>query len=47
MQTTSRRDPCLGKPYAEMTRNQKIRFVAKLALCILTFGFAFPAVMSD
>ena len=33
--------------YAEMTRNQKIRFVTRLALCILTFGFAFPSVMSD
>ena len=47
METTRRRDPMLGKPFAEMTRNQKLRFVAKLALCILTFGFAFPNVMGD
>jgi len=43
----ARRDPNLGKPYAEMTRRQKLRFVGKLFLCILTFGFAFPNVMSD
>ena len=36
-----------GTPYAQMSRAKKLRFVAKLALCILTFGFAFPNVMFD
>jgi len=26
---------------------QKLRFILKLAICILTFGIAFPNVMSD
>ena len=34
-------------PYAQMSAAQKIRFVLKLAVCILTFGFVFPNVMSD
>ena len=37
----------LGKPYAEMTGNQKVRFFVRLVLCIATLGFAFPNVMSD
>ena len=36
-----------GTPYAQMSRGRKLRFVAKLALCILTFGFAFPNIMFD
>lgn len=34
-------------PYAQMSTKQKIRFVLKLAICILTFGFVFPNVMGD
>ena len=34
-------------PYAEMTGSQKLRFVAKLAICILTFGFVFPNIMGE
>ena len=34
-------------PYAQMSAAQKVRFVLKLAVCILTFGFVFPNVMSD
>ena len=34
-------------PYGQMTRKQKFRFVLKLAVCILTFGFVFPNVMGD
>jgi hypothetical protein len=41
------RDPHLGKPFAEMTGVQKVKFVAKLAVCIMTLGIAFPNVMSD
>lgn len=36
-----------GTPYNEMSKQQKIRWVAKLVICILTFGFAFPNVMGD
>jgi hypothetical protein len=36
-----------GKPYAQMTAAQKVRFVFKLTVCILTFGFIFPNVMSE
>lgn len=36
-----------GTPYGEMTRLQKVRFIVKLTICILTFGMAFPGVMSD
>ena len=36
-----------GTPYAKMSSEQKLRFILKLAVCILTFGFAFPNVMSD
>ncbi len=34
-------------PYAQMTGKQKFRFIVKLAVCILTFGFVFPNVMGD
>jgi len=34
-------------PYAQMSGKQKVRFVLKLAVCILTFGFVFPNVMGD
>ena len=34
-------------PFGQMTTGQKVRFVAKLVVCILTFGFAFPNVMGD
>ena len=36
-----------GTPYKDMSKEQKIRFVAKLIVCILTFGFAFPNVMGE
>jgi len=41
------RDPHLGRPFAEMSTSQKIKFVAKLCVCILTLGIAFPNVMGD
>jgi hypothetical protein len=34
-------------PYEQMTPAQKFRFVMKVAVCILTFGFVFPNVMSE
>ena len=31
-----------GIKFADMTRTQKWIFAAKIAACILTFGYAFP-----
>jgi hypothetical protein len=36
-----------GRKYAQMTRRQKWIFLAKLVVCIGTFGFAFPNVQHD
>jgi hypothetical protein len=36
-----------GTPYAQMSATRKALFIFKLAICILTFGMAFPNVMSD
>jgi hypothetical protein len=36
-----------GRPFSQMTGPQKAVFIAKLAICIVTFGMAFPNVMSD
>ncbi|HEX9432679.1 MAG TPA: hypothetical protein VF936_07795 [Burkholderiales bacterium] len=36
-----------GTPYKEMKPRQKMLFILKVAICILTFGMAFPNVMSD
>lgn len=36
-----------GTPFAEMTPGRKFLFIAKLAICIVTFGLAFPNVMGD
>jgi hypothetical protein len=36
-----------GTPFAQMTMAQKVRFVCKLTISILSFGFIFPNVMSD
>ena len=36
-----------GKKSADMTRAQKIVFVAKVVSCVATFGFAFPNVQND
>jgi hypothetical protein len=41
------RPKALGTPYKDMPSDQKIRWVCKLVLCILTFGFAFPNVMGE
>ena len=34
-------------PYKEMKPRQKVLFIIKLTICIITFGMAFPNVMSD
>jgi hypothetical protein len=36
-----------GKKFADMTRVQKVIFVAKVVACVATFGFAFPNVQND
>ena len=36
-----------GTPYEKMNAPQKLRFICKLVVCILTFGFVFPNVMAD
>ena len=36
-----------GTPYKDMKPMQKVSFILKLTICILTFGMAFPNVMSD
>ena len=36
-----------GTPYDDMSKQQKIKFVLKLIVCILTFGFAFPNIMGE
>ncbi len=34
-------------PYKDMTPHQKLKFICKLTICILSFGMIFPNVMSD
>ena len=36
-----------GVKFADMTRQQKWVFVAKLIVCIATFGFVFPNVQNS
>ncbi len=36
-----------GTPYREMKPARKALFILKVVVCILTFGIAFPNVMSD
>ena len=33
--------------YHEMSRGQKVRFILKVAVCIISFGFVYPHIMSD
>lgn len=33
--------------WEEMTRNQKIVFALKIALCVVSFGFIYPGITSD
>ena len=36
-----------GRKFADMTRLQKVVFVAKVVACVATFGFAFPNVQNE
>jgi hypothetical protein len=40
-------DSYRGTAFKNMTPRRKVVFVIKLAVCILTFGMAFPNVMGD
>jgi hypothetical protein len=35
------------KPFAQMTANERVKHVGKVFLFLLTFGFAYPNVLSD
>ena len=39
--------PKKSKPWAEMSTQQKVVFVCKLAISIMSFGFVYPNLMSD
>ena len=34
------------KPFKDMTRSQKFVFVCQVVVCIISFGFIFPNLMS-
>jgi len=34
-------------PFKEMAPRQKVVFVIKLAICIISFGMIFPNIMGD
>ena len=36
-----------GAPFGDMLPNQKTLFVLKVMLCVVSFGFIFPNVMSS
>ncbi len=36
-----------GRKFADMTATQKSIWVAKVVVCVCTFGFVFPNVQSD
>ena len=36
-----------GRKFADMTPSEKVIWVAKLIVCIGTFGFVFPNVQND
>ena len=43
----SSRPKTLGTPFKDMPSATKIRWVLKLVVCVMSFGFIFPNVMSD
>ena len=36
-----------GTPFKDMKPEQKVKFILKLIVCIMTFGMAFPNIMSE
>ena len=49
MATTQTQDTStlLGQRFHDMTAGQKIKFVAKLAIALITFGFIYPNIMTE
>jgi hypothetical protein len=39
--------PKKSRPWNEMTGQQKLTFVCKLVVSIISFGFIFPNLMND
>jgi hypothetical protein len=39
--------PKKSRPWAEMTGQQKLGFICKLAISIISFGFIYPNLMND
>ena len=39
--------PDFGTPFNKMTRQRKVLWIFKVIVCAITFGMAFPNVMSD
>ena len=36
-----------GHAFSEMKPSEKVIWIIKVVICVLTFGFAFPTVMED
>jgi len=36
-----------SRNFAEMTRRQKVVFILKVAVCLISFGFIYPTIMHD
>ena len=36
-----------GRAFAAMNQSEKFVWIGKVIICVMTFGFAFPAVMED
>ena len=51
--TDERRNPAVqsaklpSPKWADMTRLQRITYVAKVVVCVLTFGMVFPGISAD
>lgn len=40
--------PSAASPrFAEMTRRQKLVFILKVVVCLISFGFIYPTIMHD
>lgn len=39
--------PVASPRFAEMTRREKLVFMLKVAVCLISFGFIYPNIMHD
>ena len=37
----------MSRKFSEMTRREKLVFVLKVALCMVSFGFIYPHILSE